>query len=74
VLTLACLLLSRNGKILTAGFTQTLRYGCEIGRTQNVKGVLEVMAGIRRLATWAVDTYWPWYKAEVLRLPSDAGD
>lgn len=36
------------------------------GDTSNPLGVYKVVAGIQRLARWARDIYWPWYRGNVL--------
>lgn len=37
-----------------------------LGSTQNIEGICEVLYGVRRLAMWAEDTYWPWFRRYAL--------
>ncbi|KAK1637081.1 hypothetical protein BDP81DRAFT_218238 [Colletotrichum phormii] len=37
-----------------------------IGSTSNELGTFQVLAAIRRLTTWAIEKYWPWYKKVIL--------
>ncbi|GKT97319.1 LOW QUALITY PROTEIN: methyltransferase type 11 [Colletotrichum tofieldiae] len=48
--------------------TYVLWQGPPIGVTDNPLGVLQIVAALQRLKTWAEDEYWPWYKKELLGL------
>ena len=39
-----------------------------IGTTQNVIGVYQIVYIIQKLAEWARDTYWPWFRKHALRV------
>ncbi|WQF90265.1 Putative PD-(D/E)XK nuclease [Colletotrichum destructivum] len=39
-----------------------------IGSTNSELGTLQIMAVLRRLRRWVEETYWPWYKREMLGL------
>ncbi|KAG8406856.1 hypothetical protein J3459_018614 [Metarhizium acridum] len=36
--------------------------GIQFGNTHSIIGVFQVIAGLRILRTWAIETLWPWYK------------
>ncbi len=36
------------------------------GSTTSALGVYKIVWGLQRLARWAEDTYWPWFKANIL--------
>lgn len=38
----------------------------EFGSTQNMLKMYQIVAGLRRLASWATDHYMPWYRKYVL--------
>ncbi|KAF5020446.1 hypothetical protein F66182_7525 [Fusarium sp. NRRL 66182] len=42
--------------------TTTVICSVEFGNNSSVIGVFQVMAGLRRLRTWALEVLWPWYK------------
>ncbi|GKT67203.1 methyltransferase type 11 [Colletotrichum tofieldiae] len=50
------------------GGKTVLWQGPPIGVTDNPLGVLQIVAALQRLKTWAEDEYWPWYKKELLGL------
>lgn len=42
---------------------------CPFGSTRDLLGVYKVVCGVQRLAAFARDIYWPWYRTCVLGLP-----
>ncbi|GKU13468.1 unnamed protein product [Fusarium langsethiae] len=40
----------------------TVLCSVEFGNTSSVIGVLQVLAGLRRLRKWSLDVLWPWYR------------
>ncbi|KAH7208492.1 uncharacterized protein BKA55DRAFT_487331, partial [Fusarium redolens] len=40
----------------------------EFGSTDSTVGVLQVIAGLRKLRAWSMDTLWPWYKRNLPEL------
>ncbi|KAI1358571.1 hypothetical protein F5Y08DRAFT_111441 [Xylaria arbuscula] len=39
-----------------------------VGSTESVLGIFQVIRGLRHIASWTRETYWPWYKQSVLHL------
>ncbi|KAI0147244.1 hypothetical protein GGR57DRAFT_263951 [Xylariaceae sp. FL1272] len=37
-----------------------------IGATDTVLGIFQIICALRHIASWARDTYWPWYRDEIL--------
>jgi hypothetical protein len=37
-----------------------------LGSTQTIEGICEVVYGVRRLAVWAEERYWPWFRRYAL--------
>lgn len=56
------LLVARPGE----GPSLTVLDGMNFGTTRTVRGIYGVMAGLRRLATWAEMEYRPWFERAVL--------
>ncbi|KAM0543164.1 hypothetical protein ACHAPJ_012462 [Fusarium lateritium] len=48
------------------GATTAVVHSLEFGKTDSIVGVFQVLAGLRRLRKWSLETLWPWYK---LHLP-----
>ncbi|EXL40770.1 hypothetical protein FOCG_16714 [Fusarium oxysporum f. sp. radicis-lycopersici 26381] len=46
----------------------TLWTGGTFGSTLRLLSTFQVIAGIQRLRTWAMEVFWPWYKTYVLRV------
>ncbi|RWA05846.1 hypothetical protein EKO27_g9249, partial [Xylaria grammica] len=40
-----------------------------IGTTDSVLGIFQIICALRHVAGWIRETYWPWYRRAVLRLP-----
>lgn len=43
-----------------------------IGSTESLLGIFVIIRVTRLLATWASDTYWPWYRTHILCLTASA--
>ncbi|EXL39753.1 hypothetical protein FOCG_17639 [Fusarium oxysporum f. sp. radicis-lycopersici 26381] len=46
----------------------------EFGSTDSTVGVLQVIAGLRKLRAWSMDTLWPWYKRNLPELRNSTAD
>ncbi|KAF9773899.1 hypothetical protein IL306_008197 [Fusarium sp. DS 682] len=46
----------------------------EFGSTDSTVGVLQVIAGLRKLRAWSMDTLWPWYKRNLPELQNSTAD
>lgn len=51
------------------GLTTVLWLEQEFGSTSSLHGVYKTVWGLQRLAKWASDVYWPWFKKNALGLP-----
>ncbi|KAF4977193.1 hypothetical protein FZEAL_6255 [Fusarium zealandicum] len=48
----------------------TLWTSGSFGSTLRLLSTFQVVAGIQRLRTWAIEVFWPWYKTHVLNVPT----
>ncbi|KAH7243798.1 hypothetical protein B0J15DRAFT_89596 [Fusarium solani] len=49
---------------------RTLWTGGTFGSTETPLKTFQAITGVRRLRTWSLEVFWPWYKAYVLKVPA----
>ncbi|KAL8380635.1 hypothetical protein RB595_005079 [Gaeumannomyces hyphopodioides] len=42
-----------------------------LGNTDSVHGIYCIVWGIRRIAKYIMDVYWPWFQRRILRMPGE---